>query len=314
MNVYKVDNVECVICGYNTDNHQSFNSHIAHAHHIKSKEYYDRYIKSEDEGKCKKCGKQTSFINMWKGYRDYCCNSCMSSSKEIQDRRKQTSLEHYGVEFPHQSQEVKDNMEKTCLSRYGATNVYTSEYGKQKIKETNLERYGAENPWSHGSSIIHKSQDTYEKLTGYRYPGQNRDARIKGYKTKSKNGHRSSLETKLEQFFIDNNINYEIEYNLDPRYPYFCDFYLPETDIFIEIHGFWQHGGHWFDENNPDDIKKVNYWKSKTSKQYKSAIISWTKYDLLKRQTAIDNNLNYVVLWNETDIDNFINTVNKHSN
>ncbi len=299
MNVYKVDNVECVICRYKTDNHQSFNSHIAHAHHIKSKDYYDRYIKSEDEGKCKKCGKQTSFINMWKGYRDYCCNSCMSSSKEIQDRRKQTSLEHYGVEFPHQSQEVKDNMEKTCLSRYGATNVYASDYGKQKIKETNLERYGAENPWSNGSSIMHKSQDTYEKLTGYRYPGQNRDARIKSYITKTKKGTRSPLETKLEQFFIDNDINYEIEYNLDPRYPYFCDFYLPDTDTFIEIHGFWTHGGHWFDENNQDDITKLNKWINLSNNNlYSDAIRIWT----------------YLVLWNETDIDNFINNFNKHSN
>ena len=310
MNVYKKDYVKCEICGYETDNHQSFNSHITHAHKIKSKDYYDTYIKPND-GKCKTRGKQTKFINMWKGYRTFCCNSCMSSNKDIQEQRKQTSLDHYGVEFPHSSNIVKQNMEQTCLAKYGAKNVYASEYGKQKIKETNLRRYGAENPWSKGSSVIHKSQDTFEQRTGVRYPGQNRESRLKGYKTMAKNGKRSSLENLLEQFFIDNNIKYESEYNLDPRYPFHCDFYLPDSDTFIEINGFWTHGGHWFDVTNIDDINRLNKLKQKSNNNlYTTAIDVWTISDPLKHKTAIDNKLNYIVLWNKTDVDNFIHNFN----
>ena len=103
--------ITCQICNYETTNHQAFNSHIVRAHKIKSKDYYDLYMKKCDEDKCKTCGKTTKFINMWQGYRDFCCNSCMSSNKDIQNKRKQTSLQHYGVEFPHQSQEVKIAME-----------------------------------------------------------------------------------------------------------------------------------------------------------------------------------------------------------
>lgn len=141
-----LENVKCLICGYETDNHQSFNSHISHAHHIKSKEYYDTYLKKENEGICLTCGKPTKFKNMWNGYRDFCCNSCMSSNKIIQEKRKQTSLQHYGTEFPHQAQEVKDKMANTCLEKYGATNVYASDYGKQKIKETCQNKYNTNNP------------------------------------------------------------------------------------------------------------------------------------------------------------------------
>lgn len=88
----KMELVICKICGYTTKNHQSFNSHISHAHHIKSKDYYDAYLKKDNEDLCKTCGKLTKFINMWDGYRTFCSNSCMSSNKDIQNKRKQTSL------------------------------------------------------------------------------------------------------------------------------------------------------------------------------------------------------------------------------
>lgn len=109
--------VICKICDYSTENHQSFNSHITHAHHINSKDYYDQYIKTENDGLCRTCGNKTAFMNMWKGYRTYCCNSCMSSNKDIQNQRKQTSLKHYGVEFPHQSDIIKKKYEKNLFRK-----------------------------------------------------------------------------------------------------------------------------------------------------------------------------------------------------
>lgn len=275
-NNYKNEKVVCLICGYETNNHQSFNSHIVHAHHIRAKEYYDLYIKQSIDGVCKTCGKQTSFINMWKGYRTYCCNSCMSSNNDIQEQRKQTSLIHYGVEFPHQSQKVKNNMAITCLQRFGSTNVFASEYVKKINKENASER------------------------------------RLKEIHTKTKNGTRSKIEIYFKEKLDLYNIKYEEEYSIDKRYPFPCDFYIPETDTFIEINYYWSHGGHWFDENNIADVTKLNSWKEKdTDKhpQYHSTIITWTKQDILKKHTAELNNLNYIVLWNKNDIDNFINSL-----
>lgn len=278
--------VKCLIChNYKTTNHQSFNSHIAHAHHIKSKEYYDKYIKTDTESICKTCGKPTSFINMWKGYRDFCCNSCMSSNKEIQKRRKITSKKHYGVEFPSQSKIVKDSVAQTCLERYGVTNVYASETGKQKIKETMLERYGVENPQ------------------------QSHEIRLRRSATIKKNGNRSTLELYAQKLLEDKHIKYIINYKDSIRYPWKCDLYLPDMDIFIEIHGYWAHNDHFFDANNLDDLKIVENWKNKNNDSYDTAITIWTKTDIDKRNYAINHNLNYVVSWNKEDIYNYINTL-----
>lgn len=271
-NNYKIEKVVCLICGYETNNHQSFNSHIAHAHHIKSKDYYDTYIKTSDDGICKTCGKPTSFMNMWSGYRTYCCNSCMSSNKDIQNQRKQTSLLHYGVEFPHQSQEVKDKMANTCLAKYGVTNVYASEYVKQLNKENAGQR------------------------------------RLKEIQTRTINGTRSTVEMYFKEKLEANNIEYIEEYSTDERYPFPCDFYLPKTDTFIELNFYWMHGEHWFDNTNSDDMHKLNIWKEKAtnSSQYYAAINIWTKHDILRKHTAETNKLNYIVLWNIQDIEDFI--------
>lgn len=56
----------------------------------------------------------------------------------------------------------------------------------------------------------------------------------------------------------------------------------------------WRHP---FDENNVDDINKLNFWKSKHTSFYENAIEIWTERDVLKRKTANDNNLNYLEIF-----------------
>ena len=45
------------------------------------------------------------------------------------------------------------------------------------------------------------------------------------------------------------------------------------------------------------------------SRLYVSAINTWTKADLIKRDVAIKNNLNYIVLWTLDDIYKYITTL-----
>jgi len=91
----------------------------------------------------------------------------------------------------------------------------------------------------------------------------------------------------------------------DPRYPFRCDFYIPERDLFIEYNGYYMHGNEWYDGRIPICRDRVNNWMSKDSRQYIRAIKTYTKEDVLKRKTAKKNNLNYVVLWNEQDIEDW---------
>ena len=94
------------------------------------------------------------------------------------------------------------------------------------------------------------------------------------------------------------------QYRDDDRYPFNCDFYIKSLDLFIELNFTWSHGGHIFDVNNIEDIKKLNKWKEKaeTSDYYKNAIDIWTNKDPLKINTAKANKLNYLVYYSEGEL------------
>lgn len=85
----------------------------------------------------------------------------------------------------------------------------------------------------------------------------------------------------------------------EERYPFYCDFYIVEDDLFIELNAHWTHGGKPF---NPDDIQcqeKLKIWqeKAKQSKFYENAIKTWTERDVKKQKTAKENHLNYKVIY-----------------
>lgn len=96
------------------------------------------------------------------------------------------------------------------------------------------------------------------------------------------------------------------EYRDDDRYPFSCDFYIKSLDLFIEVNAHWTHGGHFFNEKDAEDIKRLKQLKkkSKTSKFYENMIEVWTKRDPLKKKTAEEQGLNYLVFW-ENDLSDF---------
>ena len=119
------------------------------------------------------------------------------------------------------------------------------------------------------------------------------------------------LESNLKKVKFD--INDIIrQYNDKIRYPFNCDFYIKSLDLFIECNYFWTHHNHYYNENDTTDkieLKRmVNL--SNTHKFYKCAITVWTKTDLLKRDTAINNKLNYIVFWNYTEFEKWYNDLN----
>ena len=92
-------------------------------------------------------------------------------------------------------------------------------------------------------------------------------------------------------------------YPKDDRYPFVCDIYIKSLDLFIELNYYVSHGDHWFDKNSEDDLIQLNSWKklSKHGSQYHKYIEVWTFRDLLKREYARKNNLNYLVFWQPKD-------------
>ena len=58
----------CQICNRDCKSSISLGTHIVQYHKITIQEYYDYYIKTSKDGICKKCGKQTNFIGLTRGY------------------------------------------------------------------------------------------------------------------------------------------------------------------------------------------------------------------------------------------------------
>jgi len=88
-------------------------------------------------------------------------------------------------------------------------------------------------------------------------------------------------------------------------YPFKCDFYVKSLDLYIEYNGHWTHNNHFYDKNNKIDIDELNRWieKSKYSKYYEIAVKVWSQRDVLKNETAISNNINYIVFWDYNLLD-----------
>lgn len=102
-------------------------------------------------------------------------------------------------------------------------------------------------------------------------------------------------------------------YNIEPQhkdvvYPYYCDFYFKDYDLYVEINGHWSHGPHPYDPTNEKDIEYLEHLKSKDSAQYKSAVEVWTLRDPEKRKTAKDNNLNYLEVFS-VDADKIVDDI-----
>lgn len=228
-----------------------------------------------------------------------------SKSEIIKENKKRTILKHYGVENPFQSEEVKYKIKQTNLIKYGVENPFQSEEVKYKIKQSLLQEYGIENPLQ-SDKIKEKIKQTNTKRYGAEWPTQSQhvkniikskinEIQKKIYQTKKQNHsfNSSKIEQDFKKWLDDNNIEYKYQY-MSKEYPFNCDFYFPDKDLYLEIQGNWTHGDHPFNPNNEDDILILNKWKNKHTKYYDNAIDVWTIADPLKRKTAFENNLKYI--------------------
>lgn len=257
----------------------------------------------------------------------------------LKEKVKATNLERYGVEYAYQIPGIYDKMKKTCLERYGAENIFASpefkdwlkrynleRYGneysicsqsvKDKIKQTMIDRYGVENP-SHIAGVRDKArQTTFDRYGKEYYPQTHEyhelmneiidDVVKKRYQTQKKNKsfNTSKIEQQFKQWLDDNCINYMKEHKSED-YPFRCDFYFPDQDLYLEIQGHQTHGGHPFDPNNQEDQDKL---KKLQEKDRHNIIKVWTIRDPLKRQWARDHGLNWMEVFT-TNINDLITRV-----
>ena len=259
-------------------------------------------------------------------------------SKEIRNKIKETFSERYGVTHPSQIPEVKQKIQDT-YKKHCEEDPSFREVINKKIKETYKRRlkYDPEFINNKNKKISKGISKTYSKhciidstyaetknkkisesikkrfnYTKETNPEIIKERYKKSYNTKKQNHgfNASKIEEQFAGWLTDNNIKFIRQYRSE-QYPFACDFYFPDKDLYFEINANWTHGGHPFDCNNPDDIATTEIWKSKKSKYYDNAIETWVVRDPKKYKTAQKNHLNWAAVYNN-NLDDIIKEYDRH--
>jgi hypothetical protein len=95
--------------------------------------------------KCE-CGNSVVFVDMIKGYREFCSRRCMYDSSKLKDKRRDTCIEKWGVDNPSKSNQVKIKVIETNIEKFGHEWATKSDEIKNKIKDKFIENWGVDNP------------------------------------------------------------------------------------------------------------------------------------------------------------------------
>lgn len=273
-------------------------------------ETYQR-IKLSIENKpiCPTCGKPVKWVGRKnKLFTTYCSNSCSANSTLTKRKKQETQYQHWGtyhcydssiyqqqlfekcgVRYHTDKSEVKQKRKETLLSNYGTTKLYSVPEIKSKIISTNFAKYGC-------SYIFQNEefrQQSYEKM-----------------KQNNKCGS-SKQEDKIYEYLIQLGYNVERFYKCD-RFPYVCDFYLVDYDIFVEYNGSQYHNGRPY-QGTEEDLNELRQLQQKhnnriaktgkTTSQYQSIINTWTVFDVNKRNFAKEHNIALLEIYKAKNIE-----------
>ena len=246
--------------------------------------------------------------------------NCSSKSEIVKEKTKQTCLKRYGVEYTGQIEEAKEKSKKTCLEKYGSEYYIGSKDCLEKTIEFSRQNYNVD--WfTKSEEIKNKAKKTMLRRYGVEYSMQipknkeymsylmsSYEMQERRYNTMKRNHTFNSSSTEEELFlYIKSRFPTVVrQYKDKNRYPYFCDFYIPELDYFIELQGYYTHGKHPFDPNSNEDLQLIEYYKKKYGEDCQPITI-WTIKDVEKRDCAKEHNLNFKEVWSLEDGKNFVN-------
>lgn len=205
-------------------------------------------------------------------------------TKEALNKIKHTNLKKYGNEQYFKTEDYKAK-QINYLNKNKIRNVFQLQKVKDKIKSTTLKRYG----------VIHNMQLNSVKE--------------KVIKTKRKNNsfNTSKPEQKIKLLLETKFSKVEYQYQ-SKEYPFCCDFYIPELNLYIEYQGHWTHGNKSY-TGTLEDLQKLKNWQDKNTKFYKHAIEVWTTRDPLKREIARKNKLNWIEFFTFEQFMQWFNTL-----
>lgn len=259
-------------------------------------------------GICPVCHKRCTFRSINLGYLHHCSKECKYNDTNVTEKMKQTNLNKYGVAFQGNRDDIVKKMKQTCLDKYGVEWSSQSCNFREKVKNTCIRKFG-KTSFMKSNEFKKKTEQTCLKKYGNKVYMKSDDFQLHKRCTKNNGikGNVSKIEKHVSEWLNKSNINFIYQYYSD-LYPYRCDFYLTDFDLYIEIQGHWTHGKHQFDENNQNDIDILEMWKLKNDNYYNKAVYIWSVSDVKKRQTAKENKLNYLEIFSY-NIEEVINII-----
>ena len=234
---------------------------------LQSKEIHAKTIASGKARGSFKSGAQKGMKKKIEKYRD------LSNGKKISETRKNWTKERKDLWYAR--------VKATKLERYGDENYQNIE----KVKATNLKKYGVDNP--------SKSPEIKKIIAERAVAARKRNGTL----SSSRN-----FEDKLVQYLRDTYPEYTIltQYK-DERYPFRCDCYIKELDLFIEFQGSFYHNYRPFN-GSPEHISE--YEKMLTKGEITKGIAKvWRYKDPEKRELAKKNKLNFLEYWESRYLD-----------
>lgn len=224
-------------------------------------------------------------------------------SEIIQEKASTTYKKKTGYSNPSQNPQIKEKKMQTCLKNWGvcAPSKNPELYAKQR--ETMKSKYGVYNPSQLGW-VKRKKENTCLKNYGVEYYTQTEEyqQRVNAVKKKNCKKHMSTGEKAIYNLLSSRYSTVIYQYR-SLLYPFNCDFYVPEKDLYIEFQGYWTHGGAPFDGENIKHTEKLKKWDKKSKEtnfkgeikySYITAKEIWTQKDPYKREVAKLNNLNWL--------------------
>ncbi|MGM9968820.1 MAG: hypothetical protein ACI35S_00320 [Anaeroplasma sp.] len=207
--------IKCKICDKCFEKIGNLAKHVR-LHNLTTKDYYDKFLKKENEGICLNCGKETEFYRISCGYKKYCCRTC--SCIHLTPIRKLTMLNKYGAETTLgknsiirdkilnklKTRDWSDSIQKrenTCLLKFGEKSISNTEFFKRnKYKRYKFNEIYFDSSWEMAFYVYLKDHNIdfeYQPNIKFEYNFNNK---IHKYHPDFKVNN-EIIEIKGEQFF-----------------------------------------------------------------------------------------------------------------
>lgn len=208
----------------------------------------------------------------YKIFNNCCCQRCTNKYlNEIGKLNTKESIE-----------KAKESRLVTLKERYGVINTFQIESVKEKIKEKVFDKWKVPlySKTKYFKEYMHKNKDIINNK---------RDATKRKNHTFNTSKPEENLYNLLKKIFNDVIRQYKDKNN----YPWNCDFFIPNINLFIEFQGYYTHGNHPYNKDSKEDNLLVNEYRKRYGDKCQ-AITIWSISDVKKRDTAKKNHLHWM--------------------